>query len=118
MGEAITHGTLEGQIKPSDMTMFRLQSNSDGELVSYLAHGRFLDVNPCSFGSIGIAAIPGFARFYRHVLVAKHFPHHGAFGFAKAGKAVFEALKLLGVDDILTPRLDGSLYPGENPFAI
>ncbi|MBE6383239.1 MAG: fucose isomerase [Lentisphaerae bacterium] len=114
----ISRGTMEGQIKPSETTMFRLQSNSDGHLVSYIAHGEFLDVNPHSFGSIGVAAIPGFARFYRHVLVQKRFPHHGAFGFEKVGKVMFESLKLLGVDDINTPLPDGQLYPGENPFAV
>ena len=114
----ISRGTMEGQIKPSDTTMFRLQSNSDSKLVSYIAHGSFLDVNPCSFGSLGVAAIPGFARFYRHVLIQKRFPHHGAFGFAKCGKVLFEALRLLGVEDINTPKPAGQLYPGENPFAV
>ena len=114
----ISRGTMEGQIKPSPTTMFRLQSNSDGELVSYIAHGEFLDVNPHSFGSIGVCAIPGFARFYRHVLVQKRFPHHGAFGFDKVGKIMFEALRLMGVEDINTPLPAGQLYPGENPFAL
>lgn len=114
----ISRGTLEGQIKPSLTTMFRLQSNSDGELVSYIAEGNFLDVKPHSFGGIGVAAIPGFARFYRHVLVAKHFPHHGAFGFDKAGKVLFEALRMLGVSDVNVPLPKGQLYPGENPFAL
>ena len=114
----ISRGTMEGQIKPSDTTMFRLQSNSDSQLVSYIAEGSFLDVNPCSFGSLGVAAIPGFARFYRHVLIQKRFPHHGAYGFAKCGKTLFEALKLLGVDDINVPKPAGCLDPGENPFAV
>ena len=113
----ISRGTLEGQIAPGDATMFRLQADSDGRLVSYIAHGGFLDVDPHSFGSIGVCAIPGFARFYRHVLIAKRFPHHGAFGFAKAGKTLFEALRLLGVEDINTPLPAGIPYPGENPFA-
>lgn len=116
MGKDITKGTLEGQIKPGDTTMFRLQSNSDAKLVSYIGEGKFLDINPCSFGSIGIVAIPEFARFYRHVLVQKRFPHHGAFGFAKCGAVLFEALKLLGVTDINTPKPAGCLYPDENPF--
>ena len=118
MGEDITKGTLEGQIKPSAATMFRLQSNSDAKLVSYIAEGHFLDIDPCSFGGIGVAGIPGFARFYRHVLVQKRFPHHGAYAFKKAGKVLFEALHLLGVEDINTPLPEGQLYPGENPFAI
>jgi L-fucose isomerase-like protein len=114
----ISRGTMEGQIKAGAATMFRIQSNSDSKLVSYIAEGSFLDVNPCSFGSLGVAAIPGFARFYRHVLIQKRFPHHGAYGFAHAGKTLFEALKLLGVDDINTPKPAGELYPGENPFAV
>ena len=107
----ISRGTMEGQIKAGAATMFRIQSNSDSKLVSYIAEGSFLDVNPCSFGSLGVAAIPGFAS-------QKRFPHHGAYGFEHAGKTLFEALKLLGVDDINTPKPAGELYPGENPFAV
>ena len=113
----ITRGTLEGQLRPGPTTMFRLQGNADGELVSYLAEGEILDVDPCSFGGIGVIGIPDFARFYRHVLIGKHFPHHGGFGFAKAGLALFEAVKLLGVEDIHTPLPESVRYPAENPFA-
>ncbi|MFA6632682.1 MAG: fucose isomerase, partial [Kiritimatiellia bacterium] len=98
-------------------TMFRLQANADGELVSYLAEGEILDIDPCSFGGIGIMGIRDFARFYRHVLIGRHFPHHGGFGFAHAGRALFEAVKLLGVDGIDTPLPEGVRYPAENPFA-
>ena len=118
MSPDITKGTLEGQIAPGKSTMFRIQSNSDSKLVSYIAQGEFLDVDPCSFGGIGIHAIPGFARFYRHVLVGKRFPHHGAYAFDHVGKILFEALRLLGVEDINTPLPAGQLYPGENPFAV
>ncbi len=113
----ITRGTLEGQLKPGPTTMFRVQGNSDSQLVSYIAEGEMLDVNPCSFGGIGVVGIRDFARFYRHVLIGKRFPHHGGFGFAKAGKVLFEAVKLLGVDDVNTPLPEGVRYPGENPFA-
>jgi len=113
----ITRGTLEGQLKPGPATMFRLQGNADAELVSYIAEGEFLDIDPCSFGGIGVVGIRDFARFYRHVLIGKHFPHHGGFGFARAGKALFEAVKLLGVEDVNTPLPEGVRYPGENPFA-
>jgi len=113
----ITRGTLEGQIKPGPATLFRLQGNADGELVSYIAEGEFLDVNPCSFGGLGVVGIRDFARFYRHVLIGKRFPHHGGFGFAQAGKALFEAARLLGVEDVSVPLPEGVRYPGENPFA-
>ena len=112
----ITRGTLEGQLKPGDATMFRLQSNPDGELLSYIAEGAFLDVDPCTFGGTGVLAIPGFARFYRHVMISGCYPHHGAFGFAKVGKTLFEAVKMLGVDEIGVPLPSTTLYPGENPF--
>lgn len=114
----ITRGTLEGQIRPGATTMFRLQSNPDGELNSYIAEGTFLDVDPCTFGSTGVVAIPGFARFYRHVMIANGYPHHGAFGFEKVGRILFEATKLLGVEEIAAPLPSTMRYPGENPFEL
>jgi L-fucose isomerase-like protein len=112
----ITRGTLEGQLKPGAVTFFRLQGSADGHLASYACEGNILDVDPHSFGGIGIFAIPNFARFYRYVLIGKHFPHHGAVAFERCGKALFDALKLLGVDDISVPLADSVLYPDENPF--
>ncbi|MDR0363121.1 MAG: fucose isomerase [Planctomycetota bacterium] len=112
----ITRGTLEGRLKPGGITFFRLQGNPDGRLNSYIAEGEILDVPPQTFGGTGIFAIPHFARFYRHILVAKGYPHHGAVAFKKAGKILFEAVKLLGVDDIGVPLPDHLPYPGENPF--
>lgn len=114
----ITRGTLEGQIKPGPTTFFRLQGNAEGQLVSYVAQGHILDVDPHSFGGIGVFAIPDFARFYRHVLIAKRFPHHGAVAFGRCGKALFDAVGLLGVTDIHAPLPKTMLYPGENPFEL
>ena len=114
----ITRGTLEGRLKPGATTLFRLQSTADCRLRSYVAEGRILDVDPCSFGSIGVFAVPGFARFYRHVLIGRRFPHHGAVGFAHAGGALFDALRMLGVEDVSTPPVAGGLYAGENPFEV
>jgi len=114
----ITRGTLEGQIKPGPITFFRVQSTADCKLRSYVAEGEVLDVDPCSFGGIGIFAIPGFARFYRHILIAQAFPHHGAVAFKKAGKALYEAVKLLGVKEIGVPLPKTMLYAGENPFEV
>jgi L-fucose isomerase-like protein len=112
----ITRGTLEGQIRPGPATMFRLQGGTDNTVRCCIAEGEFLDVDPATFGATGIVAIPGFARFYRHVLVSHRFPHHSAFGFKKAGRVVFDAMKLIGVEDVHVPLPDGQSYPGENPF--
>ena len=53
-----------------------------------------------SFGGIGVFAIPEMGRFYRHVLIQKRYPHHGAVAFGHYGKALFEVFKFLGVKDI------------------
>jgi L-fucose isomerase-like protein len=113
----ITRGTLEGQLKPSACTLFRLQSSPDCHLQSYVAEGNVLDLDPHSFGGIGVIAIPQFARFYRHILVGKHYPHHASLAFAKTGKILFEACKYLGVEDLAAPRPAALPYDGENPFA-
>jgi L-fucose isomerase-like protein len=113
----ITRGTLEGQIAPGPITFFRVQGGAKGGLSSYVAQGEVLDIDPKSFGAIGVFAIPDFARFYRHVLIGKCYPHHGAVAFGHAGKALFDAAKLLGIDDIATPLPAAIPYAGENVFA-
>jgi L-fucose isomerase-like protein len=114
----ITRGTLEGQLRPGPATFYRLQATAAGELRGYVAPGNILDIDPKSFGGIGIFAIPNFARFYRHVLVGKQFPHHGAVAFADCGKALFDGMKLLGVEDINVPLPGTAVYSGENPFEL
>ena len=112
----ITRGTLEGRIKPGLMTIFRLQSTSDAELRAYVAEGEILDIDPKSFGSIAVFAVREMARFYRHVLLEKRFPHHTAVAFDHAGRALYEAMKLIGVNDIGFNQPKGALYPTEHPF--
>jgi len=112
----ITRGTLEGRIKSGPISIFRIQSTSDAFLQAYIANGEVLDVNPKSFGSIGIFAIPEMGRFYRHVLIEKRFPHHTAVAFKQAGKALFAACRMLGLEDIFFNYPKGVYYPTENPF--
>ena len=113
----ITRGTLEGDIVPGDITFFRLQSNADAELTAYVAEGEVLPVPTCSFGGIGVFAIPEMGRFYRHVLIEKRYPHHGAVAFGHFGKALFSLFKLLGIKDLGYNQPKGVPYPSENPFA-
>ena len=86
--EEVTQGTLEGDIAPGDITFFRLQSTADTKLRAYVAQGEILPVATRSFGSIGVFAIPEMGRFYRHVLIEKNFPHHGAVAFGHFGKTL------------------------------
>ncbi|GAJ24001.1 unnamed protein product, partial [marine sediment metagenome] len=79
----ISRGTLEGTIIPGDITLFRLQGTADYELRSYIAQGEVLDINPKSFGGIGVFAVKEMARFYRYILIAKRFPHHTGIAFKR-----------------------------------
>lgn len=113
----ITRGTLEGDIVPGDITFFRLQSTADAKQRAYVAQGEVLPVATRSFGAIGVFAIPEMGRFYRNVLIKKNYPHHGAVAFGHYGKAIFDTLKYLGVEDLEFNRPAGMLYDGENPYA-
>lgn len=112
----ITRGTLEGRIKPGELTILRLQSTADVQLKAYVAEGEILDIDPKSFGGIGVFAIPEMGRFYRHVLLEKQFAHHTVIAFRHVGKTVFNVFKMLGVKDISFNLPKGAYYEGENPF--
>jgi L-fucose isomerase-like protein len=112
----ITRGTLEGRIRTGEVTIFRLQSTADAVLRSYMAEGEVLDIDPRSFGGIGVIGIKEMGRFYRHVLIEKRFPHHTAVAFRHAGKTFWAAMRMLGVEDVSYNRPAGLPYPTENPF--
>ena len=115
----VTNGTLEGDLKPGLATVYRLQSTADTKLRAYIAQGEIIPVATRSFGSIGIFGIKNMSRFYRHVLIEKHYPHHAAVMFEHAGKYLWEVLKYMGipVEEIDYNFPKGDFYPTENPFA-
>ena len=113
----ITRGTLEGDIAASPITFYRLQCDSEGNLRSYIAQGEVLPVATRSFGGIGVFAIPEMGRFYRHVLIEKRYPHHGAVAFGHVGKALHSLFRYLGIQDIAYNQPKNLPYPTENPFA-
>ncbi len=114
----VTNGTLEGDLVPGNITFYRLQSTADNILRAYIAEGEVLPVATKSFGGIGVFAIKEMGRFYRHVLIEKGYPHHGAVMFGHYGKALFEVLKMIGVEtsEIGYNQPAGVRYPSENPF--
>ncbi len=114
----VTLGTLEGDIIPGEVTIFRLQSTTDTTLRAYIAQGEVLPVKTRSFGAIGVFAIKEMGRFYRHVLIEKNYPHHAAITFGHFGKSIYEVFKFLGVnvDEIDYNQPKSNLYKGENPF--
>lgn len=112
-------GTIEGDINPGDITFYRLQSTADCQLRAYDAEGEVLPVATQSFGGIGVFAIKEMGRFYRYELIGKNYPHHGAVMFGHYGKALYDALKYIGVDpaNIGYNHPAGDRYVDENPFA-
>lgn len=112
----ITRGTLEGDIVPGEITFFRLQSNANAELTAYVAEGEVLPVATRSFGSIGVFAIPEMGRFYRHVLIEKNYPHHGAVAFGHFGKSIYNLFRYLDINELGFNQPKEMLYKTENPF--
>jgi L-fucose isomerase-like protein len=112
----ITRGTMEGRIRPGGITIFRLQSKAEAQLHSYVAEGEVLDIDPRSFGSIGVIGIPEMGRFYRHVLIEKRFPHHTAVAFQHAGRPLAAAVRMLGVEEVFFNQPANLSYPTEMPF--
>ena len=86
--EEVTQGTLEGDIVRAISHSSRLQSTADCKLRAYIAHRR------SSSGCYKIIRFDRYfydsemGRFYRHVLIEKNFPHHGAVAFGKHGKSI------------------------------
>ena len=113
----ITRGTLEGDIAPGEITFYRIHGSAEGNLQAYIAQGEVLPVATRSFGGIGVFAIPEMGRFYRHVLISKHYPHHGAVAFSHIGKTLYSVFQYLGVPDIAFNQPKGMPYKDENPFA-
>ncbi|MFA6689963.1 MAG: fucose isomerase [Sphaerochaetaceae bacterium] len=113
----ITRGTMEGDLKAGEITLYRLQSTAEGALKAYVAQGSVLDVPTESFGSIGVFSIAEMGRFYRHVLIGKRYPHHAAVAFKPVGKYLFDVFSYLGIEDISYNRPKSLPYPDENPFA-
>ncbi len=113
----ITRGTLEGQIRAGTISIFRVQSTSEAKIRAYAADGEVLDIAPRSFGCIGVFAIREMGRFYRHVLIEKRFPHHTGVAFDHAGRTLFAACRMLGIDELFFNQPAGMLYASENPFS-
>ena len=70
-----------------------------------------------SFGGIGVFAIPEMGRFYRHVLISKRYPHHGAVAFGHVGRALYTLFDYLGIPEVDFNQPKSMLYRDENPFA-
>jgi len=110
----ITRGTIEGQFSASPITVVQVHGRGD-KMQAYLMEGHFLDLDPKTFGCTGTAHLPGFSRFYRHVLLGR-FHHHAAVAFGHCAAVLYDAFKIVGMEQVYTPLPTAMPYPGENIF--
>jgi L-fucose isomerase-like protein len=110
----ITRGTIEGQFAASPITVVQVHGVGD-KMQAYLMEGHFLDLDPKTFGCTGTAHLPGFSRFYRHVLLGR-FHHHAAVAFGHCAAVLYDAFKMVGMERVYTPLPSPMPYPGENVF--
>jgi L-fucose isomerase-like protein len=110
----ITRGTIEGQFSASPITVVQVHGRGD-QMQAYLMEGHFLDLDPKTFGCTGTAHLPGFSRFYRHVLLGR-FHHHAAVAFGHCAAVLYDAFKIIGMEQVYTPLPSPMPYPGENVF--
>lgn len=116
IGEEQSKGTIQGQVVPGAVTLFRLQGTRDGKLQAYVCQGQVLDVDAKTYGGQGIIAIPGFERFLRNVVIEKQFPNHAAVIFGHYGKELMSIMKQLGIEDVEYNHPKDVPYKNENMF--
>lgn len=115
-GKELNRGTLEGRMIPGPSTVFRLHSAPDGTLQSYIVNGEILPTEINTYGNYGLFAIKEMERFYRYVLLERHFPHHAAIVFDDCAEAVFDVFDYLGIPYVGYNQPSSVPYARENPF--
>ncbi len=116
-GREETRGPLEGRLLDGHVSVFRLHASAEGNLQSYIADGEILPVDLATYGCYAVFGIPGMERFYRHVLLAKHFPHHAAIVYGDHAAQLYEIMRCLNIPYIGCNQTKADAYPGECPFA-
>lgn len=116
IGEEQSKGTIQGQIIPGAVTIFRLQGTRDGCLRAYVAQGQILPVSLETYGGFGIIAIPEMERFFRNVILEKQFPNHCTVVFGHYGRELISVLEQMGVTEIEYNHPKNVPYAGENIY--
>ena len=91
VGKENTHGTLDGTVKPGEMSFARFSTDDfTGHIRGYVGQGRFTDDPLNTFGGAGVVEIPNMQRLLRYIC-ENGFEHHVAANFASVASPVFEA---------------------------
>ena len=116
IGEENAQGTIQGELKVEFITCFRIQGDTDGHLKAYVAEGQVLPVSIDTYGGRGVIAVPEMDRFYRNVLLGRHYPNHFALLSGHCGQQLMEILNQLGIKEIEYNHPADIPYSNENIF--
>lgn len=116
IGDSQSQGTVQGQIVSGPVTIFRIQATIDGKLEAYVIQGQVLPVSIDTYGGYGVIGIPEMRRFYRNVIIDRHFPNHAAIIFGHFGKELVALLRYFGISDIYYNHPSNIPYEGETAF--
>ena len=116
-GKEQTRGTLEGPMNPGGISCFRLHASPEGTLQAYIANGEILPVSMNTYGCWAVFGVHEMDRFYRYVLLDKHFPHHSAIVYGDRSAELYDVMQMLGIPYIGYNHPASERYPNENPFA-
>lgn len=100
IGYEMAQGTIQGGLKPGLITIFRIQVSSNGKLSAYMAEGEILPINIDTYGGRAVIAVKEMSRFYRYVLLTRHFPNHFALLYGHFANELYSICKYLGIDMI------------------
>ena len=115
-GEEQTRGTLEGPMIPGDASCFRLHASPEGTLQAYIAKGEILPITINTYVCWALFGVHEMDRFYRYVLLEKHFPHHSAIVYGNHSADLYDVMQLLGIPYIGYNQAAPERYINENPF--
>ncbi len=116
IGEKGAEGTVQGNLKPGEVTLFRIQGTRDNKLRAYVCQGQILPVEMDTYGGRAVIAIPQMERFIRNVVLEKQFPNHCAVLFGHFGKKLVSVLRGLGITEMDYNHPKEIPYEKENVF--
>ncbi len=97
VGKENTYGTIEGSIKSSPFTYFRISTDDvNGKITSYTGEGEFSGKELDTFGGYGVCHIPNLQGLLRFIC-ENGFEHHVAVNLSRSKDVLQEAIgKYLG----------------------
>lgn len=93
LGEENTYGSIEGRIKPGDITFARVSTDdTEGRMRAYLAEGEVTEDELDTFGGWGVVEVPNLQGLMQKICT-EGFEHHTAANLSSVSGALEEAFE-------------------------